>query len=1087
MDVFISYNRADLAHANVLRVWLASQQMKPFLDTVQLESGKMWLPELERQIETGVAAVAVLVGPHGLGNTQQYEYSLALTRQAREPDFPVIPVILPGTEPHQLPRGFLSLQTWADFRGAHDLRAAPAELQRLLAAIRRERPDGDGVHSTICPYKGLEAFAEEDCGLFFGREAEAEALHQTVVSHRLAAVIGRSGSGKSSLARAGLLPRLRRRGAAGWDTIWDTVVIRPGSDPLLALASALSVAPAQEDSQDRFFRLQRQAESWRQPHPGLPAGPLAHYLRHHLDQARPVVTRLLILVDQAEELFSRPWHLPDAASVKQFEADAARFIALLQGAVTAGVASLVLTIRSDYFDPLMHSPFAGDLKDGLVQLGHIRDLRPCIERPAAAVGLRFAPKLVERIMQDVGEDESNLPLLQHALQRTWAEREGAVLTDSGYARAGGVAQAINLAAQSTYDALPAEERQAAQRFFLRLVRPGDGRAHLRVRAPVPEDLLERKVMEAFAAPDRRLVFVGRAEGRRVVEVAHEALVRGWPTLLEWVETSRERLRTRDDILHWLHQTPAGSQPELLPPGALLQRGRDLLRDPGLVPIDDIAGFVTSSVRRDRLRRRRGVAALGSLVVVFAALSATSVVFWRRSEAALLRAEDSLALATKVNLFLTKDLLGRATPRNTGKPDETVMEAAANAEPMIDQRFHQEPAIEAAIYAALAHAYTDRSAVAQARHAYKKAVAAYETAQGPDSADAAIVRSQWAMLEADQRSSESIAAASALVTEADHALPHQDERHAAVLFWIETARGWIAMANGDGLSAVKPLQDAVALAATQPASFDADSQLIIRFRLGEALIFAGRSAEARDILAAVEREARASHGRRFAFALIVGVQLGQALDLSGEPEKSIGQIDAIYPDLVSVLGARHEQVLVALASRADAENNLGRYTEAAHDEQQAYDLALALRGPKSFGAINAMSGLATAQCRDNQAQAGLATSAQMVANAAQTFGATHPLTQAFGLTRVQCLVVAGQYSDARAYLLTLNRESGAKALGDPYPGMSYDVLDAITAFHVGDAKRAAQLLPRLKAAFSAGSADKFFEAWIKQLAAELGHE
>ena len=110
-EVFLSYSRADTAHAAALNAWLAGQGVRSFFDRRDLGGGQLWLPDLERAIETEAAAVAVLVGPQGLGNTQQYEAQLALTRQAREPGFPVIPVILPGTPAWRWPRGFLTLQT----------------------------------------------------------------------------------------------------------------------------------------------------------------------------------------------------------------------------------------------------------------------------------------------------------------------------------------------------------------------------------------------------------------------------------------------------------------------------------------------------------------------------------------------------------------------------------------------------------------------------------------------------------------------------------------------------------------------------------------------------------------------------------------------------------------------------------------------------------------------------------------------------------------------------------------------------------------------------------------------------------------
>ena len=517
MDVFLSYSRRDAAHAAALNDWLGSQGVTTFFDRRDLGAGQLWLPDLERRIEHEAQAVAVLVGPGGLGNTQQYEYQLALTRQAAEAGFPVIPVILPGTPDWRVPRGFLGLQTWISFAAATSPLADPLGLQRLLAAIRRQPADADTVRGTICPYKGLGFFEEADRAVFFGRDAEADSLLATVTAQRVAALIGRSGAGKSSLVRAGLLPRLRRRPGAG---VWDSLVIRPGEEPLLALADALSPPREQEDSLDRQRRLRAQVQALRTDEPDILAG----VLRDRVGAARLRVDRLLLVVDQAEELFSPPWRLTDADAIRQFHADTETFIRLLLEAAAPGQpASVVLTIRSDFFDDLMHSPFAHVLTDTLVQLGRIADLRPCIEAPAALVGLRFADGLVTRIIEEVGSEESNLPLLQHALERTWQKRKGAQITADDYIASGGVSEAIRHDAQDCFDSLTSAERDAARRLFLRLLWPGPGGYLTRVAASVPEDPIEQQIIEIFAHPDHRLLFVDQQYGTPIVYAAHEAL------------------------------------------------------------------------------------------------------------------------------------------------------------------------------------------------------------------------------------------------------------------------------------------------------------------------------------------------------------------------------------------------------------------------------------------------------------------------------------------------------------------------------------------------------------------------------------
>src|SRR3712207_692172 len=230
-DVFLSYARADGAAAQQLDQWLRDQQLRTFFDRRSLFAGLRWVVALEQAIGRA-RAVAILLGRHGLGNTQQYERELALVRQTREPSLPVIPVLLPGCEEPPT-GGLLQLVTWVDLRGGASPLEQPAGLRALLAAVRREAVDSAAVRGSICPYTGLEPFREEDAAFFCGRDEATRQLVAQVREHAFVAVVGRSGSGKSSLIYAGLLPALRREALAPQPagTVWDIVALRPGKSP----------------------------------------------------------------------------------------------------------------------------------------------------------------------------------------------------------------------------------------------------------------------------------------------------------------------------------------------------------------------------------------------------------------------------------------------------------------------------------------------------------------------------------------------------------------------------------------------------------------------------------------------------------------------------------------------------------------------------------------------------------------------------------------------------------------------------------------------------------------------------------------
>jgi TIR domain len=158
-DVFLSYARGDVVAAAELDGWLRAHSLRTFFDRSELRAGLRWIPALEEAIDRS-NAVAILVGPHGLGNTQQYERELALVRQTRDNSFPVIPVLMPGCE--NPPTGFLQLLTWIDLSRADSVLRQMDSLEALRGAIHRQEVAPSSIRTRICPYRGLEPFREEE-------------------------------------------------------------------------------------------------------------------------------------------------------------------------------------------------------------------------------------------------------------------------------------------------------------------------------------------------------------------------------------------------------------------------------------------------------------------------------------------------------------------------------------------------------------------------------------------------------------------------------------------------------------------------------------------------------------------------------------------------------------------------------------------------------------------------------------------------------------------------------------------------------------------------------------------------------------
>jgi hypothetical protein len=286
--------------------------------------------------------------------------------------------------------------------------------------------------------------------------------------------------------------------------------------------------------------------------------------------------------------------------------------------------TVVLTVRADFYDHLLRHPTLPTAIQGQqVNLGPMTraQLQQCVEGPAGAVGVRFEGNLVESILDEVGEDEGKLPLLEYALRETWeasrkAWQDGGapgVLTFAGYNAIGGVGGAIGTRAEQIYARLDETQQQAARRLFVSLVTPGEGREDTRARASVPDDPAMADVVREFSDPKARLLVTGwdQSRGERLAEVSHEALIRNWATLREWIGVNREVLRCRERIhaqmRHWEEKQ---RDPEyLLPPGRPLEEGRDLLNKTDDVIIhQEILEYVELSSHRESLLTRERIRA-----------------------------------------------------------------------------------------------------------------------------------------------------------------------------------------------------------------------------------------------------------------------------------------------------------------------------------------------------------------------------------------------------------------------------------------------------------------------------------------------
>jgi WD40 repeat protein len=371
-----------------------------------------------------------------------------------------------------------------------ELRAAEADLAENVAGLQRTPPGP--VDRDATPFKGLATFDTGDADFFFGRERLVAELVARVAGASLLCVVGASGSGKSSVLRAGLLTALAAGVLPGSET-WAQSVIRPGERPLEELERALEHAPGE---------------------------------------------RLVLVVDQLEEVFT---HCREDADRRVF------FDRLLAEARTGSL--VVLAIRADFYGQLADYPeLAAQLGENQVLVGQMQpgELRRAIELPAQRAGVVVESALTDALIADVVDEPGGLPLLSTTLLELWQRRDGDTLTATAYAETGGVRGSVARLAERAVEGLGADEQATARSILLRLA---GGEGDLLVRRRVPLDELDlqadervRGVLDVLTSS--RLVTV--SEG--TAEVAHEALLREWPRLRGWLDEDAEGRRLHQHLI-----------------------------------------------------------------------------------------------------------------------------------------------------------------------------------------------------------------------------------------------------------------------------------------------------------------------------------------------------------------------------------------------------------------------------------------------------------------------------------------------------------------------------------------------------------
>ncbi len=403
----------------------------------------------------------------------------------------------------------------------------------------------DTGKTAICPYKGLEYFDcnDEDPKYFYGREELTDKLLDWVRQSNFLAILGASGSGKSSVLRAGLLHQLNKGRKLAGSEDWKIKIILPGEHPLENLA--LSWLSRDLSNAERATQLDQIESLLKQGSEGL----------RKLVQAS-TASRVILVVDQFEEVFTL---CKDLVEREQF------CECLLVGVEkTKGKLCLILAMRADFFGKCLEREYSGlgkKIQENLVSVTPMNreQLRKAIAEPAQKVNLSVEEVLIERMLRDIEGAPGSLPLLEYTLTRLWKQKTDNQLQLSTYEQLGGIGGTLNRRATEVYEQLSAGEQQIAKQIFLCLTQLGEGTEDTRRRVLKPELMTDKypqsaleKVIQLLAK--EKLIVTSEQAGKGdvaqrvvVIDVAHEALIRHWQQLQRWLDENRDALRKQREI------------------------------------------------------------------------------------------------------------------------------------------------------------------------------------------------------------------------------------------------------------------------------------------------------------------------------------------------------------------------------------------------------------------------------------------------------------------------------------------------------------------------------------------------------------
>lgn len=442
------------------------------------------------------------------------------------------------------------------------------------------------------------------------------------------------------------------------------------------------------------------------------------------------------------------------------------------------------------------------------------------------------------------------------------------------------------------------------------------------------------------------------------------------------------------------------------------------------------------------------------------------------------------IARLANDFLASDLLARSSPFRSARADETLLDAVKAAAPGIDRRFADEPAVAAQLHQTLARAFDRRSDWDAARDHYDRARDYWLRAEGPDSAQARVVRLQTAMMEARSYQQGGLERARIILDQEERAIAALAEIPPDLAVWRASARGMLALIENDAATAEAEFGRAAQAAEAQPERFDLGSRLTFLQRQAFALIRLGEGVRAEAIFRRLADEYAAMQGPEGGDVLMLRMNIAQSLMIQGRHAAAVAEADRLHPVLAKVLGADHEMTLQLLSTRAQSNGALERWDAAIADAAFVHASAVRKQGAASFFAIASLVDGATAKCRSGRRAEALRDLRRARADAHRGFPGSG-LEGGVDYAWAECLIADGQLDAAEVRLRGVDAAAVAQLIGDPRWGASLLLAKARIAAARGDAAGVRAQLGEIGDAFDRPVADRYLARIHRDLRARFG--